>query len=142
MPSAVRAAIACAALSFAFHSTAHVARAQNTATTASTEKQIQAGKKLYASSCVFCHGADGNGTGAGPSLHKLNLTADQIAQVVSDGKPGTAMPAFKGTYSTAQIGDLAQYVLSLMKSGASGTAQKRSAASNSSEADGRRNLCQ
>ena len=51
-------------------------------------------------------------------------------------RPGTAMPAFKDTYSAAQIGDLAQYVLSLMKSGASGTAQKRSAASNSSEADG------
>ena len=85
MPSAVRAAIACAVLSFAFHSTAHVARTQSRATIASTEKQIQAGKKLYASSCVFCHGADGNGTGAGPSLHKLILAADQIAQVVSEG---------------------------------------------------------
>jgi polyvinyl alcohol dehydrogenase (cytochrome) len=138
MNSAVRAAIACATLSFAFHSTApaHVARAQNTATTASDEKQIQAGKKLYASNCVFCHGADGNGTGAGPSLRKLNLPADQIAGVISDGKAGTAMPAFKGTYSTAQIGDLAQYVLSLMKSGASANAQKRSATSNSPEAEG------
>ena len=88
MPSAVRAAIACAALSFVFHSIAHVARAQSRATTASTEKQIQAGKKLYASSCVFCHGADGNGTGAGPSLRKINLPADQIAGVISDGKTG------------------------------------------------------
>src|SRR5690348_14745082 len=138
MRSAVRAAIACAALSFAFHSTppVHVARAQNTATTASSEKQIQAGKKLYASSCVFCHGADASGTGAGPSLRKLNLPADQIARVISVGKPGTAMPAFKETYTTGQIVDLAQYVLSLMKSSASGTAQKRSTASTSPEAEG------
>lgn len=138
MNSAVRAAIACAALSFAFHFTASVylARAQNTPTTPGDEKQIQAGKRLYASSCVFCHGADGNSTGAAPSLRKPDLSADQIAGVISDGKPGTAMPAFKGTYSTAQIGDLVQYVLSLMKSSASGIGQKRSAASSSPEAEG------
>ncbi len=120
MNSAVRAAIACLVISFAFHSTwaVHPARAQNTATTAGAEKKIQAGEKLYASSCVFCHGVDGNGSVAAPSLRNLDLSAGQIAGVISDGKAGTAMPAFKDTYSPAQIGDLAEYLLSLAKKGA------------------------
>ncbi len=136
MGNAVRAAIVCTAL-LAFHSTVtvHVACAQNTPTTANNEKQIQAGKKLYASSCVFCHGVDGKGSGAAPSLGKLDLSADQIAGVISDGKPGTAMPAFKGTDSATQIGDLAEYVLSLAKNGGS-AAKTRSTSANSPEAEG------
>ena len=63
MNSAARAAIACAALSFVFHSTAHVAHAQNTTTTAGDEKQIEAGKKLYASSCVFAMERTGTALG-------------------------------------------------------------------------------
>lgn len=135
MNSAIRAAIACLVFFFAFHSTGpvHLARAQNTPTTAGVEKRIQAGKKLYASSCVFCHSVDGNGSVAAPSLRKLDLSAGQIAGVISDGKTGTAMPAFKDTYSPAQIGDLAEYVLSLAEKGAK---MRSTAASNAPDAEG------
>jgi cytochrome c oxidase subunit II len=57
------------------------------------------GEKIYAQNCVACHQATGMGvTGAFPALSGSKLTTgpkeDQI-KLVLNGKPGTAMNAFK-----------------------------------------------
>ncbi|MGA8012265.1 MAG: PQQ-binding-like beta-propeller repeat protein [Candidatus Acidiferrales bacterium] len=93
--------------------------AQEAAASGTRQEQIEAGKKLYAASCVYCHGVNGNGTGAAPNLRNLTGAADAIASVISHGKPGTTMPAFSGTYSPAQIASLTAFVVSLSSRGAS-----------------------
>ena len=55
---------------------------------------------LYATNCAGCHGAGGKG-GAAIALNDpvyLGIAGDAtIRQVVSNGVPGTAMPAFAGS---------------------------------------------
>jgi len=76
------------------------------------KQNTEAGKTLYAANCVFCHGTDGRGSSA-PQLQNTGLSRAAIVDVISNGKPDTAMPAFKDRYSSAQIADLVAYVLSL-----------------------------
>ena len=78
--------------------------------------RIASGKALYGSACVFCHGVDGKGAAAGPALSGRSLASKTVADIVANGKKGTAMPAFKGRYSQSQIEDLVAYVLSLSSS--------------------------
>ncbi|HKV05785.1 MAG TPA: PQQ-binding-like beta-propeller repeat protein [Candidatus Acidoferrales bacterium] len=82
------------------------------------QASADAGKNLYATSCAFCHGADADGSAAGPSLRKNTLAAAAVTSIISDGKPGTTMQPFKGTYTQGQIADLTAYVLSLSFAGA------------------------
>jgi polyvinyl alcohol dehydrogenase (cytochrome) len=110
------------------------ARARQAATGTSAQanqESIDAGKKLYASACVFCHGEDGKGASA-PALRGRSLTAQAAASVVSNGKPGTAMPPFKGNFDQAQIADLTAYVLSLLPSALAGSAAPSSSAATTS----------
>jgi mono/diheme cytochrome c family protein len=55
---------------------------------------------LYAQNCTACHGVYGK-LGPGPPLnHPLFLaivTDDQLRKVISEGRPGTMMPAFSTT---------------------------------------------
>ena len=50
--------------------------------------------------CVFCHGWGGDGAGAPQSsgsaanLRETKLTREQLIEVISCGRPGTAMPRF------------------------------------------------
>ncbi len=89
---------------------------QNASAQSGQQTQIDAGKKLYATSCVFCHGVGGKGTGAAPSLRSHHLAPDAATSVISDGRPGTSMPGFKNTYNQEKIADLVAYVLSLSSS--------------------------
>lgn len=98
---------------------------QAAAVSGGSQDQIEAGKKLYASSCVFCHGVDGNGTAAAPSLRNLGLTAGAVSQVISNGKPGTAMPGFKNTYRPDKIEDLVAYLRSFSTPASPGKAPDR-----------------
>jgi polyvinyl alcohol dehydrogenase (cytochrome) len=82
-------------------------------------QQVEAGKKLYAANCVHCHGADGRGSGA-PALRNTGLSRRAMIDVIADGKPETAMPAFKSRYDQQQIAELAAYVLSLSPIGGAG----------------------
>ena len=100
---------------------------QEAAASGTPQEQIEAGKKLYAASCVYCHGVSGNGTGAAPNLRQLVGKADAIADVISHGKPGTTMPAFSGILSPVQIASLTAFVVSLSSEGA------RAPAANSGE---------
>jgi mono/diheme cytochrome c family protein len=61
--------------------------------------------------CGGCHtlaAADATGT-VGPSLDQTQLTTDQIAEVVANGR-GTGMPAFSGQLDEDEIAAVAAYV--------------------------------
>jgi mono/diheme cytochrome c family protein len=70
---------------------------------------------LYRQNCAGCHGADGK-LGPGPPLNDplfLALAPDAVLeQVVTEGRPGTPMPAFArskgGTLTDAQVKALAR----------------------------------
>lgn len=90
---------------------------------ASATETIAKGEKLFGGTCsnAYCHGSGGRGGGA-PSLRNREFTADYLARVISNGIPGTNMPAFKNRFSGEQIAQLANYVLSLSPGKANATA--------------------
>ena len=70
--------------------------------------------ELYKSACLPCHMADGNA-----ALEPMNLadgkwrrgtSVKEIAEVISEGVPGTAMMPFKTRFSEEEILALAHYV--------------------------------
>jgi mono/diheme cytochrome c family protein len=78
-----------------------------------TPETLAAGERLYMRDCSFCHGASGRGDGpaaAGlaprPSdlagFHARSLDDAAFFWRVSDGVPGTAMPAWGATLSPEQ----------------------------------------
>ncbi|HEY7182077.1 MAG TPA: PQQ-dependent dehydrogenase, methanol/ethanol family [Blastocatellia bacterium] len=77
---------------------------------------IEQGGKLFNPTCssAYCHGANG-ANGSAPRLGGRNFTAEYLTRVISEGVPGTPMPAFKNQYSPEQIRQLVAYVMSLPK---------------------------
>jgi cytochrome c oxidase cbb3-type subunit III len=58
----------------------------------------RAGQQIFASTCAGCHGLDGRGSERAPNIagnpKVQRMTDAQIFRIVSEGKPGTGMPAF------------------------------------------------
>jgi cbb3-type cytochrome c oxidase subunit III len=80
-----------------------------------------AGGDLFKQKCATCHGADGKGYPAlktpdftDPKV-QASLTDEEITKIIKNGKPGTAMPAFKDSLSDDQIKSLVTYLRSLKK---------------------------
>ena len=81
------------------------------------------GKQFYESNCFTCHGK--NGDGKGPRAHfnyprPRNFTTQESRAIfnrprlfksISNGKPGSVMPAWKTVLTDQQIADVAEYVL-------------------------------
>jgi mono/diheme cytochrome c family protein len=76
--------------------------------------------ELYRVKCASCHMADGSSP-----LEPLNFTdakwthgsrPQEVAKVIAEGVPGTAMLAFKAQLSPKEVADLAAYVRSFDKS--------------------------
>lgn len=74
---------------------------------------------LYRARCQSCHMADGNSP-----LERLNFVdgkwahgskPEEVARVISEGVPGSAMLPFKDRFTKEQIADLAAYVRSFDK---------------------------
>src|SRR5258707_9686431 len=70
------------------------------------------GRKQFEQSCGFCHGADATGA-RGPDLVRSPLVAhdvkaDQIGQVIRQGRPDKGMPAMPLSHS--QILDIAAFL--------------------------------
>lgn len=67
---------------------------------------IAKGLTVFDADCQVCHGADGAG-GGGPALKPnafVGASGDaQVQQVIENGRPGTAMPAWKGRISADDI---------------------------------------
>ena len=69
---------------------------------------LAGGKTVFDTACMFCHGEQGEGGhGGGPSLQAIKSAA-LVMQTVSEGRRD--MPAFGGTFTPAQIRDVAGYV--------------------------------
>jgi mono/diheme cytochrome c family protein len=84
----------------------------------------EAGAKIYQSNCATCHGAQGQGDGplarnlvpppsnlAGKATEAKNT--EKWEAIIRDGKPGTAMPPWKGSLSPQQIQDVLAYIKTL-----------------------------
>jgi mono/diheme cytochrome c family protein len=75
-------------------------------------------KQLYVQNCANCHGEDGRGDGIAGKLlprpaadfHLRRPTLDHATEVITEGVPGTGMPAWKTKLSDQQRATLANYV--------------------------------
>jgi cytochrome c oxidase cbb3-type subunit 3 len=78
----------------------------------------QSGYSLFKSSCVMCHGNEGNGFGSrrGPSLkrqeYKYGRTRESVMESIRNGRP-KGMPAYGKFFTEEQLEALTSYVLSL-----------------------------
>lgn len=72
------------------------------------------GEKVFAQSCAtgYCHGARGTPAGA-PRLAGRGFDQAYITSTIARGLPGTAMPAFGGTLSRADLIAVITYVSNL-----------------------------
>jgi mono/diheme cytochrome c family protein len=84
------------------------------------------GKAIYERLCDACHGAQGKGDGPAGQMMRpptADLTSSKLKdkrdaelfQTIKNGRPPTAMAAFKGSLSDEQIHDLVAYIRSLGK---------------------------
>jgi mono/diheme cytochrome c family protein len=93
--------------------------------------------ELYKQTCLACHMADGNA-----AMEPMNFvdgkwrhgsSVKEIAKVISEGVPGTAMMPFKTRFNEQEILALAKYVRAFDKTlkpeASAGTQKKKPAAS-------------
>ena len=75
----------------------------------------RAGAMLFRSQCAGCHGPDGAGTGAGPTLVSGAYTHggsdEALFRTISKGLPGSSMPAF--SFSGLQVWELVTWLRAL-----------------------------
>ena len=89
---------------------------------------LKLGSQVFIQNCAPCHGASGDGKGASatslipePANFKLKQPDfDYILQVVSDGIPGTGMPAWKNQIPEPDRRAIADFVRSLFEADAPG----------------------
>jgi cytochrome c oxidase subunit 2 len=91
---------------------ADVAAADNTRTF-DTAELVTRGQKVYEANCAACHQANGMGLpGAFPAISGSKVATGPIdahIDIVLNGKPGTAMSAFGGQLSDADIAAVVTY---------------------------------
>ncbi|NKB80399.1 MAG: c-type cytochrome [Nitrospirales bacterium] len=93
-------------------------------------EQIEAGKRVYFTKCVWCHGVEGSGDGPGADrlwprprnfnagTFKIRHTASgelplidvDLMQTVTHGLPGSAMPSWEGILTDEQRKDVLAFV--------------------------------
>jgi cbb3-type cytochrome c oxidase subunit III len=86
------------------------------------EGNVGKGKTVYENNCVTCHGTEGKGDGpigqvlvppAGDLTATENKSDQDLIQTIQKGRPGTAMPSWKGGLSSQEIQDVLAYIRSL-----------------------------
>ena len=86
------------------------------AVSASSLAGVGEGQELYNAYCQICHGILGEGQTMGKPLTDgpANRLADQeLIDVITDGRAGTGMVAWKGSLSETEIFDIASYIRNL-----------------------------
>jgi cytochrome c oxidase cbb3-type subunit 3 len=96
-----RLAISLAGLFFFFVAVISVSQPQKRRKQATPASASGAsGERGFASNCSGCHGLDGTGSQRAPNIvsnpQVQKLSTDEMFRIVSEGVPGTGMPAFKG----------------------------------------------
>jgi mono/diheme cytochrome c family protein len=81
---------------------------------------IARGQELYQQNCTMCHGLGGRGDGplartlnprpADLRVHVSQHSEGQLWLWISDGVPGSAMPAFRGTFSDEDRWNLVNFL--------------------------------
>jgi cytochrome c oxidase cbb3-type subunit III len=80
-------------------------------------KGIAEGKKIFAGTCMPCHGANGEGNAVGPNLtdeywlHGGSL--GDVFKTVKNGVPDKGMQAWSKTFSPTDIKNISSFILSL-----------------------------
>ncbi len=68
------------------------------ATARASSTESSAGRSTFNSSCAACHGLDGRGGDKAPNISTnvrvQRLSDDELSSIISNGIPGTGMPAF------------------------------------------------
>ena len=94
------------------------------------ERDVLSGRVIFSTICARCHGIDGKGEGQmkfTPPVADLTSAAVQqkldarLFKSVHDGKPDTAMGAWREALSDDEIWDALAYVRTLTPEGADGT---------------------
>jgi cytochrome c oxidase subunit 2 len=70
------------------------------------DELMDKGKKVYATACAACHGANGEGVGPFPKMAGSKIVTGPLAahlNIVMKGKVGTAMQAFAGQLNDADL---------------------------------------
>lgn len=80
------------------------------------QQTIEKGRRVFSGSCgmAYCHGADAVG-GGGPKLRDREFSADTLTKVITEGLPGTGMPAFKASLKKEQIAQVVSFLISVNK---------------------------
>jgi len=87
---------------------------------AAGERNLTRGKKLYEKYCMACHGLQGRGDGAvqfDPPVADLTSSEvlmkpdSRLLKSIHEGRPNTAMDAWKSAMSEAAIRDVLAYIL-------------------------------
>ena len=77
------------------------------------------GKETFSRFCTTCHMPDGRGGqnegGYGADLRVTKLSVEEVINVVTNGRQGKGMPAFKGIIEEEKIGMVATYVKTVIK---------------------------
>jgi mono/diheme cytochrome c family protein len=88
-----------------------------------TPAAANSGAAIFRQQCSSCHGADGKGGAGTPDLTDVRarsgIPSQRIIDVITNGKAGTAMQAFSGRLSAAEIRDVATFVQTLSTAPAS-----------------------
>ncbi|MGB9079878.1 MAG: c-type cytochrome [Desulfuromonadaceae bacterium] len=79
------------------------------------EAYVAAGKQLFGTLCVSCHGENAKG-GVGPDLtvsqYKYGKSRLDITKTITEGRPG-GMPSFSSQINAEQVESLVEFVLTL-----------------------------
>ena len=93
------------------------------------ERDVLSGRVIFSTICIRCHGVDGKGGGQlkfTPPVADLTSPAVQgkldarLFKSVHDGKPNTAMGAWREALTDDEIWDVLAYVRTLAPEGAGG----------------------
>lgn len=83
---------------------------------------INAGKELFSQTCVYCHGYEGVGGKGTPLKGRTDLTPNYLFNTITNGRRNgpRIMPAWRSTFDSDSIWNLAAYVWSLRGHDAAG----------------------